>query len=93
MSENATAHIVLKGRVQMVGFRWFAYQWAGDYDLSGWVKNNIDRTVEIEVEGKKSRIESFIKEMKIGPRFALVDNVDIKWSPFLNEYRSFEIHH
>lgn len=93
MSENATVHMVLKGRVQMVGFRWFAYQWAGDFDLSGWVKNNIDGTVEIEVEGKKSRIESFIKEMKTGPRYALVDNVDLNWNPFLNEYRSFEIRH
>lgn len=91
MSENATVHMVLKGRVQMVGFRWFAYQWAGDFDLSGWVKNNIDGTVEIEVEGKKSRIESFIKEMKTGPRFALVDNMDIKWKSFQNEYRKFEV--
>lgn len=75
----------------MVGFRWFTRHWADDMDLSGWVRNNPDRTVAIVVEGKRSRIETLLEELKKGPKHALVEDVKVKWLPFENRFRSFEI--
>ena len=91
MSNNACAKILLTGRVQMVGFRWFARRWADDLDLSGWVRNNRDGSVEAEVEGNKGRIEQFFEEMKKGPKHAIVEDTNVGWSPFENRFRSFEI--
>jgi len=91
MTNNGCAHIQIKGRVQMVGFRWFARRWAEDFDLSGWVRNNPDRTVEIEVEGKRNRIDVLLEELKKGPKHAIVEDVNVKWLPFENRYRTFEI--
>ena len=43
--------IVFHGRVQGVGFRWTASQIAGEYGLTGWVRNEYDGTVTMEVQG------------------------------------------
>jgi len=91
MSNNAGARIRLVGRVQMVGFRWFARRWAEDFDLSGWVRNNLDGTVEVEVEGKRSRIDVLLEELKKGPKHAIVEDVKVTWFPFENKFRTFEI--
>lgn len=91
MSENARARIVITGRVQMVGFRWFARRWAEDLDLTGWVRNNRDGSVGLEVEGKRQRIETLIKELKDGPKHARVENVDASWLAFENRFRAFQI--
>jgi acylphosphatase len=89
--ENAGARIKVTGRVQMVGFRWFTVQWAQDLGLSGWVKNMHDGSVLIEAEGEKKRIESLIKEVKIGPRNASVKEVKVTWLPFEHRFRDFKI--
>ena len=91
MSDNTGARIRLTGRVQMVGFRWFARQWAEDLQLTGWVRNNRDGSVEIEVEGKQKRIDEFFEEMRKGPKQATVDSASPEPLPFENRFRSFEI--
>ncbi|MEE9166299.1 MAG: acylphosphatase [Candidatus Neomarinimicrobiota bacterium] len=91
MSEKAGAHILLTGRVQMVGFRWFVRRWAEDLDLAGWVKNNPAGSVETRVEGKRDEIDLLLKELKVGPRGATVEDMNVKWLPFENQFRTFEI--
>ena len=41
----------VRGRVQGVGFRFFAYRAAEENDLSGWVRNVDDDCVEVFAEG------------------------------------------
>lgn len=89
--DNAGAKMVVSGRVQMVGFRWFTVQWAQDLGLSGYAKNQEDGTVLIEAEGKKKNIESLVKEVKTGPRGSQVDEVKVEWLPFEHSFRDFEI--
>ncbi|MDP6457256.1 MAG: acylphosphatase [Candidatus Marinimicrobia bacterium] len=91
MSEKASAFIRITGRVQMVGYRFFTQQWAEDFYLDGWVRNNPDGSVSAEVEGKKTTIEKLITELKQGPRIASVDEVDVKWGPFKKRFRGFRI--
>ena len=91
MSNNKGARIKLKGRVQRVGFRWFTVKWAEDLNLGGWVKNNWDGSVEVEVEGNEEKIESLVKVLKEGPKDAIVDDINVEWKSFMNQYRKFEI--
>lgn len=89
--ENAGAKMIVSGKVQMVGFRWFTVQWAQDLGLSGYAENKENGTVLIEAEGKKKNIESLIKEVEKGPRGSQVDDVKVDWLPFEHRFRDFEI--
>jgi acylphosphatase len=85
-------HIVVQGLVQGVGFRYFVYHHATKLDLAGWVRNLFNGDVEIEAEGERSLLESFIEEVKVGPRSASVKDLRIEWKTYENEYSAFEIH-
>ena len=86
------AHIIVKGMVQGVGFRYFVHKCAIRTSLKGFVKNLFDGNVEIEIEGERSLIEEFIKEVKVGPRAAHVIDVMIEWKPVEHQYKEFTIH-
>jgi acylphosphatase len=64
---------------------------ANEYNLKGYVRNLYTDDVEVEVEGDKSLIMSFVKELNIGPRSAHVTDVKIQWSDYEDKYKSFEI--
>ena len=88
---DARAHIIVSGMVQGVGFRYFAYRTATRMSLNGWVKNLTHGEVEIEVEGPKGIIESFIKELPVGNPSAVVRNIEVDWKKTAGQYSSFEI--
>lgn len=76
---EANAKITVKGVVQGVGYRWFADRIARKYDLKGFVENLPDGSVFLEVEGEKGSIDDAIKELRIGPQSANVNNVMVEW--------------
>jgi acylphosphatase len=84
-------HIIVQGVVQGVGFRYFVYRHATNLGLNGWVRNLYTDDVEIEVEGERSLLESFIMEVKIGPRSAHVKDLKLEWQAFENKFSAFEI--
>lgn len=69
---------LIAGRVQGVGFRFFAQDAAFREGLHGWVRNLHDGRVEIAVEGELEAVERFEREIRHGPRAARVDNVEIE---------------
>lgn len=58
--EIVRKHIFFYGRVQGVGFRYYAVQKANQLGLTGWVKNLYDGSVEMEVEGQEELIDQLI---------------------------------
>jgi acylphosphatase len=68
-------HAYVSGQVQGVGFRWFVERIGMKMNLSGWVRNLTDGRVELEVEGPRPRIETFIEEVERGPIASRVDSV------------------
>ena len=58
--EKVCKHIFFYGRVQGVGFRYYAVQKANQLGLTGWVKNLYDGSVEMEVEGQEELIDQLI---------------------------------
>ena len=66
---------IVRGRVQGVGFRWFVDHEARSLGLSGWVRNNIDGTVEALAIGSDQQHAAFSGKLRNGPRAARVDEV------------------
>ena len=79
--EIVAARIVVTGRVQGVGFRYFVSDLADQLGVTGWVKNFSDGRVEIEVYGVKEDIEMMIEKFWQGPPRASVSDVAVNW-PF-----------
>jgi acylphosphatase len=87
----ASAHLIISGMVQGVGYRWFVMRKAKEFDLKGYVRNLYNGDVEVEVEGYQSMILDFAKELKIGSRSAHVTDINIVWGEYENKYKGFEI--
>ncbi|HAH22554.1 MAG TPA: acylphosphatase [Prolixibacteraceae bacterium] len=64
--------IVIDGRVQGVGFRYFAMEKAEELHITGWVRNTWEGKVEIEASGEVQQLNTFIDWMKIGPVRAVI---------------------
>ena len=88
---NVFAKIWVNGVVQGVGFRYFVSQTASSFKLNGNVKNLPDGRVFIKIEGEKTTIIAFIKEIRIGNRWSHVTNIDVEWSEQTKNFQSFEI--
>lgn len=84
-------HIIVKGRVQGVGFRFFSQSIAAMYDLTGYAKNMDNGTVEIEVQGDENKILKFLSNIKKGTLFIKVDDILISKIDLVHDENSFKI--
>jgi acylphosphatase len=66
---------VLTGRVQGVGFRWFAQESARVEGLGGWVRNQFDGSVEVFAEGDRDSMARFEARLRRGPAGARPERV------------------
>ena len=84
-------HIVISGRVQGVGFRYWLYKAAVRNNINGWVKNKISGEVEALLIGNAVKIDNLIKLCEAGPPSSKVTKVEIQ--NYKKEYlkKSFEI--
>jgi acylphosphatase len=69
---------LISGRVQGVGFRFFAETVGVREGLHGWVRNLSDGRVEAVAEGESEAIDRFEAALRHGPRGARVDDVAIE---------------
>jgi len=83
-------HIIASGYVQGVGFRIRTVAWARQLQITGWVKNLVDGTVEIVAEGEKSAVEKFILKLKHGSP-SRIDTCHIEPEIPTGEFIGFEI--
>ena len=84
-------HIVISGRVQGVGFRYWLYKAAVRSNIKGWVKNKISGEVEALLIGNDKEIDSLIKLCEKGPPSSKVTKIEVQ--NYQNEHfgKSFEI--
>jgi len=78
-------HIIVAGRVQGVGFRWFAKETAESLGVTGWVRNRADGTVEAEAEGTAAALDEFERRLKTGNPHATVSEIVTKPAAVKNE--------
>ena len=82
-------HITFYGRVQGVGFRYTAKYLAQSMDLTGWVENEWDGTVTMEVQGSEILINKLLVGLN-NNRFITIERMDAKEIP-LKEESSFSV--
>ena len=82
-------HIVFYGRVQGVGFRYTAKYLARSLELTGWVKNDWDGTVTMEVQGREQLINKLLTGLNHS-RLISIEWMDTKEIP-LEEERGFDV--
>jgi acylphosphatase len=69
-------HVLVRGRVQGVGFRWFVREAARELGLAGWVRNRPDGTVEVAAEGTAPMLGQLRDVLRNGPPGAVITSVD-----------------
>ncbi len=84
------ARAVLSGRVQGVGFRFFAEEWAERLGVGGYARNLPDGRLEVVAEGPEEAVRDFLEAVRRGPRSAVVTGVELHWEQPLGE-RYFRI--
>lgn len=82
--------VTIHGRVQGVGFRYFIQRAATQYQISGYVKNLSNGTVEIDAEGEQEKMDLFLSECRSGPRLSNVSSFQTTKMEPLN-YTSFSV--
>ncbi|MFN8520817.1 MAG: acylphosphatase [Chloroflexota bacterium] len=91
MSGQLRLHLIVRGHVQGVGFRWFVVRAAAGLDLAGWVMNRSDRAVELVAEGDAERLEELLAVVREGPPSSVVEDVEVIRSPASGGLGSFHI--
>jgi len=76
-----TRHVLAEGLVQGVGYREFTRRSALRLNISGWVRNRSDGTVEALLRGAARDIEAILTAMREGPRGARVANLRLLEPP------------
>ena len=91
LSTSLAKHILFYGRVQGVGFRYYAVQKANQLGLTGWVKNLYDGSVEMEVEGQEELIDQLIIFLQ-NRTYIWIERIDAKKIPLQQDSSFCEIY-
>ncbi|MEM7306402.1 MAG: acylphosphatase [Planctomycetota bacterium] len=78
MRGKIASQVHVTGRVQGVGFRWYARERAETLGVAGWVRNLHDGRVEAWIEGPAGAVEEMLGWLRSGPPSARVDAVDAR---------------
>jgi len=83
--------LLVSGRVQGVGFRWFAEREALKRDVKGYVRNLADGRVEIWAQAEDERLGEFCEAVRKGPPASRVDEVQMKPVPVDESLSTFQV--
>ena len=68
---------LISGRVQGVGYRYFAQRVASEIGVTGWASNLPDGRVEAHANGTKKQLDEFEARLRQGPRSADVETFEV----------------
>lgn len=91
MEDKIRIHAIIKGRVQGVFFRQETKRTAEACNVTGWVKNLPDGTVEAVLEGNRDDVEKVVRWCHQGPPAATVTEVNISQFPYTGEFDGFVV--
>lgn len=91
MPDQHRLQALVHGRVQGVSFRYYTQRRATELGLTGYVRNLWDGTVRVVAEGQRPELERLLAFLRVGPRSALVTQVDTRWAAPTSEFDRFEV--
>jgi acylphosphatase len=74
---RVTRRIVVEGRVQGVGYRYFVASEAAALAVAGWVRNRFDGSVEAVLQGVPASVDAVVAWARRGPPAARVAQLDV----------------
>ncbi len=89
--ELQRVHIVVRGRVQGVGFRAHVQYSGRQIGVTGWVRNVGYDTVEAVGEGQRAKLDRFVEAVKTGPVGSQVDDAEVEWQNATGEWSDFQM--
>lgn len=89
--QKQRVHVFVDGRVQGVGFRYFAVNEASRAGVSGWVRNLPDGRVEAVAEGSEDQLQRFVTAMQRGPSFSHVTSCEASWMEATGDFDRFTV--
>ena len=89
--EHKRLEAIVHGYVQGVGFRWWTRETARRLGVRGFVRNRMDRTVEVVAEGSEYALQQLLSVLETGPSAASVNHVDASWLPSRGEFYGLEV--
>ena len=84
-------HIVVRGHVQGVGYRYYAFRAACARQINGWVRNLPDGTVELFAQGAGDALRVYEEDLRTGPAGARVADIEMHDSAVETKMGGFEI--
>jgi acylphosphatase len=87
----ARLHANIYGRVQGVNFRSYTQREAAALDITGWVANRADGSVEIVAEGDRAALQKLVCFLHQGPPAARVERIQAGWDEATGEFERFRI--
>lgn len=91
MSDRRALHLLIDGRVQGVGYRWFARQAGRELGLAGKVRNLPDGRVEVHAAGEPERLARFLDRLREGPPASRVREIVEEELAAVPDWVGFEI--
>ena len=76
-SERKAARVFVQGRVQGVGFRYWTVQLAREFNITGWVRNCPDYSVEIFAEGAEAALSEFLNAVQYTHPYAFISGFTV----------------
>lgn len=93
--EQQQLRAIVHGRVQGVSFRYYTVQAANRLGLTGWIRNEPDRSVQVVAEGTQAQLDHLVEFLHVGSPHAQVEEIYIEWDDATYEFSDFKIiyHH
>lgn len=91
MSTFERVQATVSGMVQGVGFRFFVVKAASQREITGWVRNTSNDTLEVVAEGESGMLKELVSNLHVGPPAARVTGVTVVPQEYLGEFQEFEV--
>ena len=89
-SDIIRRRIVLYGWVQGVGLRWRAKNAANTLGVTGWVRNNFDGSVTMELQGTEAQLDGVLLAVERGS-YVKIENMRVKDLPVTEDEHGFTV--
>jgi acylphosphatase len=90
---KSNVKIIVKGRVQGVGYRYFTAKEAKKFDIKGYVINLLNGDVEVNAEGEDMQLIKFVNSLKCGPAFSQVTGIHTEYNELMHHFKEFKVKH
>jgi acylphosphatase len=86
-------YCLVQGKVQGVAYRTYVQESATELELSGYVKNLPDGSVEVLVQGTPDQLKDFVECLNEGSLMSQVETVSVDWRSISKTYQEFSLLH